>query len=297
MKKLVLSASRRVEFLCFPDRFLEALDKYPPRRVHTIVIWTKKPQLLHSHKCRRLLKRLQEYDQLYLHISITGLGSHFLEPNIRPFEETISFLPKVVDLVGTPRRISVRFDPIINIVHESGMAISNFHLFPRVAEGSIDNGITRFTVSWMSAYSKVRRRLEALGFAELEPNDSIKKKQARKLRTWEKRLAIDIKGCCTQPFFPAAGCIDGTLLSNLHPKGEKCSLEKPLGQRPLCGCTTSIDIGWYYQCPNGCVYCYGQPKIELPLISRMMELEYKGNSQSNRKVPSMAILQPSKSNK
>lgn len=284
MQKPVLSASRRVEFFCFPDRFLKALDKYPPRRVHSIVLWTKKPQLLYTNQCRGLLKRLQEYDQLYFHVSITGLGSHFLEPNIPPYEETISFLPKVIDLAGTPRRVSVRFDPIINVIHKGGKTISNFHLFPHVAEGSVGHGITRFIISWMSVYSKVRRRLEVLGLSELQADESIKEKQAKELKAWEKRLGICVKGCCTQPFFPASGCIDGKLLSELHPKGEKCSLEKPLGQRPSCKCTKSIDIGWYYECPNGCVYCYGQPKVNLPLASKKIELEYTMNSQSNWKL-------------
>ncbi len=284
MQKPVLSASRRVEFLYFPDRFLRMLDKYPPRGVHSIVLWTKKPQLLYSNECRTLLERLQEYDQLYFHISITGLGSHFLEPNIPSYEDTISFLPKVVDLVGTPNRISVRFDPIINVIHKGGTIISNFHLFPKVAEGSADHGITKFIVSWMSVYSKVRRRLETLDLAELQPAESIKEKQAKELKAWEKHLGICIKGCCTQPFFPASGCIDGKLLSELHPKGEKCSLEEPLGQRPLCKCTKSIDIGWYYQCPNGCIYCYGQPKIDLPLTNRRMEHANKVKSRPNWKL-------------
>ncbi|MFQ5868916.1 MAG: DUF1848 family protein [Candidatus Zixiibacteriota bacterium] len=34
------------------------------------------------------------------------------------------------------------------------------------------------------------------------------------------------------------------------------------GQQQNCRFTKSIDIGQWFHCPHGCVYCYGNPKIE-----------------------------------
>lgn len=268
-EKLVLSASRRVELLRYPDRFLKALDQYPPDQVHSIVLWTKTPNLLFEN--RRLLKRLLEYDQIYCHITITGLGSSFLEPNIPPYQETIDLLPKIIDFVKIPERVNIRFDPILNLTHKDGSTFSNFPLFPTIAKQCKEQGVNEFTISWVIAYKKVQRRLNALGFVKLEADDALKKKQGEKLNAWGKELDIHIKGCCTQPFFPPYGCINGKLLTELHPRNEKCTLEKPIGQRTLCFCTKSRDIGWYYSCPNGCAYCYGQPEFNLEKSLEMMK--------------------------
>jgi DNA repair photolyase len=259
--KLVLSASRRVELLHLPQRFIKKLDEYPPSTVHSIVLWTKTPQLLFQHQ--ELRKRLLEYDQIFCHLTITGLGASFLEPNTRPSQETIDLLPKMIDFVGIPERVNIRFDPILNLNHKDGKTLSNFHLFPKIAEQCKEHGITEFTFSWMTAYKKVQRRLEALGFERLEATSELKTKQVKQLNAWSKEFSVNVKGFCTEPFYPSYGCINGTLLTQLHPKKEQCTLEKPSGQRALCACTKSRDIGWYYSCPNGCAYCYGQAKFDL----------------------------------
>lgn len=269
--KVVLSASRRTELLHYPDRFIEKLDLYPPERVHTIVLWTKTPYLLFQPSNNPLLTRLLEYDHIYMHITITGLGSSFLEPHTSPYIDTIDLMPRLIDVVGSPTRINVRFDPILNLIHETGATLSNLGLFPTIVEGCKEQGVTDFTISWMAAYTKVKRRLSNLGFVKFEADDTLKRKQAEKLNHWAKSLGININGCCTQPNFPGYGCINGRRLSELHPKKAQCTLETPSGQRALCVCTLSRDIGWYLSCPNGCAYCYGQPKFELDKSLTLME--------------------------
>jgi len=65
---------------------------------------------------------------------------------------------------------------------------------------------------------------------------------------------------CYKPGWPVSHCIDGELLTYLHPKGYRASTKHPAGQKNGCGCTASLDIGRYYACPHGCVYCYGNPQ-------------------------------------
>lgn len=259
-ERIILSASRREELLYHPKRFLNSLAKFPPEQVHSIVMWTKTPHLL--LKNQELMKKLSEYDQIIMHVTITGLGASFLEPNIPHSQEIIDLLPKLIDFVKSPKRINVRFDPILNLIHKDGRVLSNFSLFPDIAEQCKEQEVREFTISWITAYKKVERRLSALGFTKFEADDTLKTKQAKQLHKWANMLNVNIKGCCTQPFFPTYGCINGKLLSELHPRKENCTLEKPLGQRRLCHCTKSMDIGWYYSCHNGCTYCYGHPKFD-----------------------------------
>ncbi len=53
-------------------------------------------------------------------------------------------------------------------------------------------------------------------------------------------------------------CIDPELICRLSPEVEPLmrNIKTDKGQRTLCGCITSKDIGAYNTCPHGCAYCY-----------------------------------------
>ena len=53
-------------------------------------------------------------------------------------------------------------------------------------------------------------------------------------------------------------CIDPELICRLSPELEPLirNSKTDKGQRSLCGCITSKDIGTYNTCPHGCAYCY-----------------------------------------
>ncbi|MBI4495717.1 MAG: DUF1848 family protein, partial [Deltaproteobacteria bacterium] len=70
---------------------------------------------------------------------------------------------------------------------------------------------------------------------------------------------IDLQFCSMEGF-PISRCIDGGRLSEIHPERLPASTRKAGGQRPLCGCTRSLDIGWYsLACHHECLYCYARP--------------------------------------
>jgi len=254
--KVVLSASRRTDLVAsYPNEFIRSLDAYPPQAVHSIVIWTKNARNMLGH--RALSETLRRYDQLFLHFSITGMGGSALEPGIPPMEESLELLPGLIEMVKGPERISVRFDPIVNLRMDN-RAYTNLDRFPEIAKELSQLGIKRVTTSWMTVYKKVTRRLEYYG---IEPISFDWQQQADFLLDQCRQWGLQLHACCVEGM-PLSRCIDGPALQALHPKGEKCSQAKAGGQRPGCGCTASKDIGWYSQiCGGGCVYCYASPAI------------------------------------
>jgi hypothetical protein len=177
---------------------------------------------------------------------------------IPPWEEVVGMIPPLIELAGDPRRISWRFDPILE-VEDSGRNYSNFGLFPRLAEAIASLGIEICRVSWVSPYKKVIARLADKGWTLASRTLQERLDQANILNqvAGEHRLRLFF---CSMEGFPISRCIDGGLLSEIHPDGRECSKEKARGQRAFCGCTRSLDIGWYsLRCQHGCLYCYACP--------------------------------------
>ena len=250
----VISASRRTD-LCavYPARFVELLEKHPPRRVHTLVVWTKNPaNMLRPGPLR---DALSAYRQVFVHFTVTGLGGSVIEPGVPPPDEALEMLRQVIAFTGDPRRVRLRFDPIVNIRHR-GKVICNIDRFESLAAPAADMGITHVTTSWMELYPKVRRRLAA---NRMEPAEYDRESQRVHLERMAARLGLSLLFCC-QPGLTQSSCIDGALFNTLHPDGALCDTRRAADQRSLCLCTRSLDIGWYsHTCSGGCAYCYATP--------------------------------------
>jgi len=256
----VISASRRVDLVGgYPDLFADLLEeKAPPEVLHTLVIWTKSPANLLLHPS--LSARAKKYGSLFLHLTVTGMGGTFLERNIPPPADVIRFLPDLIRLVGGPEHIRLRFDPIVHLRMPDGSIYSNIGLFDGVVRPAAQLGIGDVTISWMSEYRKVLSHLRAKGIVPQSPSEEVKRGELEVLLGKAKNYGVTLHGCC-EPVMERSRCIDGSLLSALHPRGLTCSTKKAAGQRELCGCTESYDIGAYRLCPHGCLYCYANPKI------------------------------------
>lgn len=259
-ESLVISASRRTDLVsCYPDYLIEKLKEYPPEKVHTIVIWTKNPANMIAPGL--LNKCLAAYRQLYVHLTITGLGGSILEPHIPEWQSVAGMIPEILALVECPERISWRFDPIVS-AEACGTTISNFDLFPLLAARIQHYKITSCRTSWVEPYKKVLRRLEKKGLRINISSPEERAAQAGKLKEIAAAHGMNIHFCSIDGL-PSSQCIDGSLLGKHHPDKAECSVKKARGQRKLCGCTESRDIGWYsLKCRNGCLYCYAEPLTE-----------------------------------
>jgi len=256
-KPLVISASRRTDLVgCYPEALVERLHEFPSESVHSLVIWTKNPRNMIVKGA--LKDTLEKYRQIYVHLTITGMGGSEFEPMIPPWEETVGMIGPLIDLVGGPRRISWRFDPILETEGDGGR-YSNFDLFPSLAEAIAPFGIRSCRVSWVSPYKKVLARLARKGWHLTSHSSQERKDQANTLIRIGREHGMSLFFCCMEGL-PISRCIDGEFLTEIHPDGRRCSTKKANGQRALCGCTESLDIGWYSQrCQHGCLYCYATP--------------------------------------
>jgi hypothetical protein len=258
VSKKVISASRRLDMAAFfPEKLADFLEKRcPPEKVHTVVLWSKDPgNILEHKKLRHILSR---YDQLFLHFTITGIDSPLLEKNIPRADEAVSLLKPLSDFLAGPERLRVRFDPIVHMKMPDGSSYTNLARFTGIAEAVSQAGVRVMVVSWMENYPKVAARLARMGVEAESVSPEQRKRESDWLLAQAGKAGVKVSGCCV-PEWPVSRCIDGFLLSELHPKHEQASLSKAGGQRPRCGCTESWDIGWYNPCPGGCVYCYARP--------------------------------------
>jgi len=278
----VISASRRTDFVAFFPERLSAVIKegkvrvhgpsghvytvnLRPEAVHTFVLWSKNFSPLIQNKFG-LKDALSKYDQLYFLFTITGLGGSFIEKEV-PFSSlALRQLSDLKAIAGLPKRISIRFDPVL-YWKEGNKLQTNLYFFEKLAESLSRLGIEDIRFSFCQWYGKARRRARLRNFLYVDPALDEKKEAASWLVKKASRWRLNLFSCSQNflaeiPGIKPSACIDGQLLSSLHPSGERAAVEKDKSQRLECGCTESVDIGSYSQsCPHSCLYCYANPKM------------------------------------
>ncbi len=282
MKK-VISASRRTDLVAFfPEELAGMLAEkkakvygpsghtysvgLDPKDVHSIVLWSKNfDNLIHNRF--RLRERLEKYDSLYCHFTITGLGGSFIENGVPSPDKALAQLDSLIEIVGQPERISVRFDPIVFWKTREGEVKTNIDFFDILAPSLSAKGIRTIRFSFAQWYNKAKRRADRAGFVYVDPSAEEKKSRAAGLVSTAKTWNVFLYSCSQKfltevPGINPSSCINGTLLQSLHPRKEKTSSKKDKSQRSECGCTESVDIGSYsLSCPHSCLYCYANPRI------------------------------------
>lgn len=281
MKKII-SASRRTDLVAhFPEWLSTAIKDektrvygpsgniyfvdLSPQAVHTFVLWSKNFANLIENQSH-LRDAFQKYDQLCLHFTITGLGGTFIESGVPGTSMALSQLDPLIEIVGIPERISLRFDPVV--YWKKGEKVkTNLHFFEKLAPELSTRGIKDIRISFAQWYAKAKRRAAKHQFIYVDPPQEEKKETARALVQVAQDWNLQLYSCSQDflsevPGIRPSSCIDGARLQTLHPKRELASRRKDRSQRAECRCTESVDIGSYTQsCPNSCLYCYANPRI------------------------------------
>jgi len=199
-------------------------------------------------------------------VTITGLGGTFIEDGVPEPSTVLSQLKPLVEIAGMPRRVSVRFDPVV-FWKEKGKVKTNLRYFEELAPRVASLGIKDIRFSFTQWYEKAKRRAAKHKFFYQDPPQEEKKEKACYLAGIAQQWGLNLY-VCSQDFLTdiqgiqASACIDGNLLQSLHPSQRVVSVKKDKSQRKECRCIESVDIGSYTQpCPHSCLYCYANPKI------------------------------------
>jgi hypothetical protein len=282
MMKKVISASRRTDLVAFFPDWLAGVIRVEkaevlgsagrvyrvdlrPESVHTFVLWSKNFAPLISNDAG-LLNGLRKYDQLYFHLTITGLGGTRAEREVPPPQAALRQLEPLLEIAGRPEGLSLRFDPVI-YWREGDEIQTNLRFFEELAPRAAGLGIRNIRTSFAQWYGKSRRRAEKQEFPYVDPVIEEKRRDADYLSRIAQSYGLNLFVCSQDfvadvPGIRPSACIDGRLLQECHPAGAPASVRKDRTQRRECRCTESVDIGSYAQtCPHSCVYCYANPRV------------------------------------
>ena len=271
---VIVSASRATDIPAFyADWFFNRLDKgyaswrnpFSGKDSHVsfantrfVVFWSKNPKPLIPY-----LPILQEKGiGFYIQFTLNDYDAEQLEPGVPRLAERIDTFKRIVDEYGLGS-VVWRFDPLILTEKISPEML--LHRISAIAEQF--NGYTEklvFSFADIAGYRSVARNLSAMGVNYREWNTEGMVTFARQLA--ELRLPFCLATCAEAIDLEEFGiehnrCIDPTLIARRSPDDAELQsflqCAKPdCGQRKLCGCIHSKDIGAYNTCPHLCRYCY-----------------------------------------
>ncbi len=276
----IVSASRKTDLPAHHSNwFMERLRRghlmvnFPIKRyiafdlTRLIVFWTKNPQPLMQH--------LNEIDAMginyYFQFTLNDYEQEGLEPNVPPLGERIDTFIRLAERIGRAKVIW-RFDPLVLTD-----TIDRERLIGKV--GSLMKALAGYTEKMVfsflhpAAYKKAERKLKKAGINAKGFSDDEKAYVAWHISEMAEENGIQAAACAEgmdlAPFSIGRNkCIDDGLIRRLFShdqdlmafvNGGKGLTDN--GQRLLCGCIPSIDIGTYDTCRHNCHYCYANVSV------------------------------------
>lgn len=274
---MIISASRRTDIPAFYPEWLrnrvrtgrvEVRNPFNPHQVKqvslcpedvdAIVLWTRNPA--------PLLPYLKEIEDLGLtrHYWLMTLNAmpRRLEPAVPKPAQALKLLHELSRRVG-PQRLVWRFDPVF--LTDLTPPEEHLRRFEYLA-ARIGDAVQRVVISFADIYGKVPRNVARAGqdgppiqFEDIHLSPQTLRELAAALAASARRYGLHVQSCAETLALNAEGvppgkCIDAMELNRVFDLN--LPARKDPGQRKLCGCTRSVDIGAYDTCLHGCVYCY-----------------------------------------
>lgn len=212
-----------------------------------IVFWTKNPSPMLSR-----LDELCDYTY-YFQFTLNPYGTD-IERNVPSKSEVvIPVFQKLSSIIGK-ERVVWRYDPILlNPKYTVEYHIRYFRLLC----DKLSRYTEKCTVSFIDLYKNIQRSISPLNI--ITPSHMQIEELMGYFSETAAEYGIYIDTCSeeidlTRYGISRSSCIDKQRLERIG--GYSLDVNKDKNQRPTCKCVSSIDIGAYNTCNNGCVYCY-----------------------------------------
>lgn len=250
-----------------------------------VVFWSKYPKPMLKH-IDYLNKNIKNY---YFQYSLNDYENEGYEGNVPPLKNRIETFKTLSEKIGK-NKVIWRFDPLLLTD-----TINVEELLNRVK--NIGDQLKEFTEKLVFSYADIREytkvannlRKEHIPYREFSPGNMTEFAQG--LQELNKSWNFKLGTCAEKIPLEKYGiehnkCIDDDLMIQLFSHDKKLmdflgvefieadlfSQEsgvkkkknlKDKGQRELCGCIISKDIGQYNTCPHECIYCYANTSKEI----------------------------------
>lgn len=225
-----------------------------PDIVDGIVFWTKNPA--------PMLERIDDLKPYtyYFQFTLNAYGKD-VEPNIPSKNDCIiPTFQALAKKIGR-ERVIWRYDPIFfNQKYTFDYHVTYFERLCALLSGYTD----KCTVSFLDLYKKTSRNT-----ASIRPDiisDELKLKVMAAFSDITRKYRLRLDTCAEDLDFGKFGithahCIDKERFERIG--SFRMNLDKDKSQRDACGCVSSVDIGSYNTCANGCLYCYANFNAEI----------------------------------
>lgn len=263
---MIISASRRTDIpSCYSEWMYHRLkEKYvlvrnpmnsrqiskidlSPDVVDAIVFWTKNPA--------PMMKRLDELSayRYYFQFTLTAYGPE-VETNLPSKNKiVIPAFQRLSKEIGK-EKVIWRYDPIFF----SERYTMEYHCrYFNVLAAKLGGYTETCTVSFLDFYRNTERRLKPLGIRK--DTFAMRTELMGRFAQTASEYGFRINTCAEEGDFTSMGigrasCIDRERIERIG--GFRLNVAKDKNQRAQCGCVSSVDIGAYHTCKNGCIYCY-----------------------------------------
>jgi hypothetical protein len=255
------------------------------KKAKLIVFWSKNPQPIIPY-----LSALDKKEIRYVfQFTLNDYVMEKLEKGVPSLSERIATFRHISSIVGKDR-IFWRFDPLILT---NKISVDSLLKKIRNVGEQIAPYTSRLTISFLIHYIKVVRNMGSAGY-EIHPfcEDSIEQ-IGKGLQTMSREWGIPVVSCAESRALDKYGirhgaCIDPYHLNEVFKKdiqltkffgieneqvdlftstGDRIHTLKDSGQRKLCRCIVSKDVGMYDTCTHYCTYCYANTSEKLVRIN------------------------------